>query len=109
MVCSMKIGEAAMNGGPVQQAVTGAVIRFDCSGIGPNSGELTLVVQQANGEIVEVFAGIMDSNRSPDAVENGVYSSYANMALAALTTGRKLQIKYLSHDKPRINGMTILS
>ena len=98
-----------MNGGPVPQTVTGIVTHIDCSGIGPNSGEITLVIQPASGGVVEVFAGIISNPGTATGIEDGVYSSYMSMALSAMTSGRNLKVSYLVYDKPRINGMTILA
>lgn len=107
-----------MNGGPVREEVVGTVIRIDSSGIGPNSGEITLVILPENStKVVEVFAGIIpDPDRDPDPhhnhpylLENGVYAAHMNVALAALTTGRKLRVGYIVADKPRFHGLTILA
>ena len=99
-----------MNGGPIQKEVVGTVVRVDNSGIGPNSGEITLVMVPENSTaVVEVFAGIMDSNHGVHGLENGVYAAFMSMALAALTTGRKLRVSYIEADKPRFYGMTILA
>ena len=97
-----------MNGGPAQQSAIGHVTRVDCSGIGPNSGEITIVLRAENGEQAEVFAGIMSNPQHPTGIENGVYAAYKSMALAAMTSGRLLKVNFLQFDKPRINGMTIL-
>jgi hypothetical protein len=98
-----------MNGGPVLIEVKGAVQRLDSSGIGANSGEITLVIKPDAGPIVEVFAAILGStNPDPKGIEQGVYASYVNIALAAMTTGRQLSCIYQKLDKYRINGLTIL-
>jgi hypothetical protein len=102
--------EAIVNGGPIQKEIVGTVVRIDNSGIGPNSGEITLVIVPENSAaVVEVFAGIMDSGQSQHGIENGVYAAFLNMALAALTTGRKLRVSYIEADKPRFYSMTILA
>jgi hypothetical protein len=96
-----------MNGGPIE--VKGAVQRLDATGIGPNSGEITVVIKPDAGPIVEVFAGILGSTLpSPNGIEQGVYASYVNVALAAMTSGRQLSCSYVSLDKNRITGLTIL-
>jgi len=93
---------------PAAQLVVGAVAGVDLTGIGPNSGEITLIIQPDNSpNVVEVFAAIMDSSHSTYSLETGVYASYVSMALAAMSTGRKLQVSYLALDKLRINGMSI--
>ncbi len=93
----------------IEFEVTGTVQGFGASGIGPNSGELTVVIQQPTGDIVEVFAGILGaSNPGANGIEQGVYATYASIVLAALASGRKLSCSYLLLDKPRINGMTIV-
>jgi hypothetical protein len=95
-----------MNGGPVPVTVSGDVQRLDCTGIGPNSGEITIVLlPEGGGKIVEVFAGI---NPSSNGNEQGVYASYVSIALSAMATGRKLACTYQVRDKARITGMTIL-
>jgi len=48
-----------MNGIAKQSEVTGAVQRIDATGIGPNFGELTVVIKPDGGPVVEVFAAIM--------------------------------------------------
>jgi hypothetical protein len=98
-----------MNGKAVPVTVKGAVQRLDASGIGPNSGEITVVIKPDTGPIVEVFAGILGSSSpSANGIEQGVYASYVNVVLAALTSGRQLSATYLSLDKNRITGLTIL-
>ena len=97
-----------MNGPPAPISITGNVIGLDASGIGPNSGEITLIIQTDAGPVVEVFAGILgSSNPSANGIEQGVYASYVTVALAAMTSGRKLSCSYLPLDKYRINVMSI--
>ncbi len=96
-----------MNGIP-QAEVTGAVQRIDATGIGPNSGELTVVIKPDNGPVVEVFAGIMPDDPDDDAVLDGVYASYVMLASTALATGRQVRCRYRQADKPRITGLTLL-
>lgn len=99
-----------MNGGPVQKEVVGTVARIDSSGIGLNSGEMTLVIApEGGGGVVLVFAGIMDDNHGPHGIEHGVYASYFSMAIAAMTTGRKLTVSYIVADKPRVYGMSLIA
>jgi hypothetical protein len=103
------VKEATMSDGPVPMTVSGMVQRLDNSGIGPNSGEIILVIQPENGPIVEVFAGILGSTKPPaQGIEGGVYASYVTIALAAMATGRQLSCTYLPLDKPRITGLSIL-
>ncbi len=84
---------------PFAQLVVDTVAGIDLSG--PNSAEVTLLIQPENSvDVVAVFAAIIDS------LEKGA-SSYENMALTAMSTGRKLEVSYLVGDKPRINGMNI--
>lgn len=84
---------------PVAQLVIGTVAGIDLSG--SNSAEVTLLIQPENrDDVVAVFAAIIDG------LEKGA-SSYVNMALTAMSTGRKLEVSYLVGDKPRINGMNI--
>ena len=67
-----------------------------------------MVIQPENQvEVVHVFAAVMNDQHTQHAIENGVFASYMSMALAAMTTGRKLRVSYLAVDKPRINGMMI--
>ena len=96
-----------MNGTP-QTEVTGAVQRIDATGIGPNSGELTLVIKPDDGAVVEVFAGIMPEKPSVNGVLDGVYASYVTIASTALATGRQVRCRYLQADKPRITGLSLL-
>ena len=98
-----------MNGAPDTFQVKGVVQSLDATGIGPNSGEITLVIQPDGGPIVEVFAGILGStDPGPNGLEQGVYASYVNVALAAMTSGRQLLCTYLKLDKYRINGLSIV-
>ena len=98
-----------MNDGLGAIEVEGAVRRLDATGIGPNSGEVTLVIKPDAGPIVEVFAGILGSQHpSANGIEQGVYASYVNLALAAMTSGRQLSCRYVKLDKNRITGLTIL-
>jgi hypothetical protein len=98
-----------MNGNPVSITVKGTVQRLDTTGIGPNSGETTLVIKPDDGPVVEVFAGILgSSNPSNHGIEQGVYAAYVQTALAAMTSGRQLSSTYVSLDKNRITGLTIL-
>jgi hypothetical protein len=90
--------------------VVGTVQRIDVSGIGPNSGEITLVILPDNTtEIVEVFGGILPpESGDPAGLENGVFASYVQMAGLAYITGRKIWCSYLTNfDKPRINGLSL--
>jgi hypothetical protein len=81
----------------------------NATGIGANSGEVTLVIKPDAGSIVEVFAGILGSQHpNPNGIEQGVYASYVNVALAAVSSGRQLSCRFLKLDKNRITGLTIL-
>lgn len=95
-----------MNGKPAPITITGVVQRIDTTGIGPNSGEVTLVIKPDDGPVVLVFAGILGSNPSPHGVEQGVYASYVNVALAAMSSGRGLSVTYMPLDKNRITGLS---
>jgi hypothetical protein len=95
-----------MNGIAKQSEVTGAVQRIDATGIGPNSGELTVVIKPDGGPVVEVFAAIMPDQPSVNVVLGGVYASYVAIASAALTTGRQVLCRYVAADKPRITQLS---
>ena len=97
-----------MNGKPRGTEISGIVLGMDASGIGPNPGEITLIVRVDDGSVVEVFAGILgSSNPGQNGIEQGVYASYVTMALAAMTTGRRLTCSYVSLDKNRIYAMSV--
>jgi hypothetical protein len=96
-----------MNGIPKQSEVTGAVQRIDATGIGPNSGELTVVIKPDDGQVVEVFAAIMPDKPDANALLGGVYASYVTIAVAALTTGRQVLCRYVQADKPRITQLSL--
>lgn len=87
--------------------VLGTVTRVDISGFGPNSGELTVVIQPSTGGVVEVFAAIMTDKRELPEIEHGVFAAYAHMASLAYTTGKTLACSYLQKDKARINWMSL--
>jgi hypothetical protein len=96
-----------MNGIP-QTEVTGTVQRVDATGIGPNSGELTVVIKPDSGPVVEVFAAIMPDEPVGNGVLDGVYASYVIIASTALATGRQVRCRYLNADKPRITGLSLV-
>ena len=89
-----------------QQTVVGKVTYLGCSGIGPNSGEITLVIQASNGQTAEVFVGI-PFGPGGYGVESAVFSAYMSMALAALSGGHEVEVNFLQADKARINGMVL--
>ena len=99
-----------MNGGPVPVTVSGDVQRLDCTGIGPNSGEITIVLlPEVGGKIVEVFAGI---NPSSNGNEQGVYAStYRRIAQSVRLQAASWRCtdSQVGRDKVRQNiGVTIL-
>ena len=87
---------------------TGTVQKLALSGIGPNSGEITLAIMTPEGEVVEAFGGVMsDAGHQDRALESGVFAGYLTLALGALNSGRPLTITYQTLDIPRISGMSI--
>ena len=105
-----------MQSEPVQQELVGRVVSVQHTGHGPNSGEITIgILAQGAEEPMNVYIGIMpDTAREPApkpdvsyAIEQGVYAAYMNMALTALTSGRKLAVSYVIHDKERVVGMLL--
>ena len=98
-----------MNGNAGTVEVTGTVELVTSSGLGPNSGEITLVLRPENGLIqLVVFGAIIDATNHPNGLEHGVYASFVTMAIAALTSGKKLKVAYQPLDKFRIHGMTMI-
>jgi len=91
-----------------QQTVIGKITSVGCSGIGPSSGEITLVIKADDGDTAEVFAGIPSTGSDGFGTEGAVFSSYMAMALAAVATARDVQVNYLVTDKARINGIVLL-
>ncbi len=91
--------------------IEGTVQGLQLTGIGPNSGELTLTLNTPSvpGGTTQVFAGIMDSNHAAESgIEHGVFASYVTLASVANTTQRRIRCSYLVRDKNRINSLTLL-
>jgi hypothetical protein len=63
---------------------------------------------QGNGT-QNVYAGVMDSQRSPDAIEHGAFAGYMSIATLAYATKATVRCSYLVRDKKeRINGLSIV-
>jgi hypothetical protein len=70
---------------PTEVTVEGIVAGLQLTGIGPNSGELTLTLNTPSGPkpTDQVFAGIMDSNHGESGIEHGVFAAYITVASTA--------------------------
>ena len=89
--------------------VTGRVTRIDMSAFGPNSGEMTLVVEPDGALAVVVFAGIMSDNGHATGIEHGPFSAFAQIATMAMATGRQVECTYRVVDKPRLTGLKVIA
>jgi hypothetical protein len=89
----------------ISYPVSGRVVGIDLSGIGPNSGEVTLVIKPDGEAICEVFAGIMPEPPAPRdeyGIEPGVFAAYVSMAVMAYATKTNVTCEYLRVDKNRM-------
>jgi hypothetical protein len=98
-----------MPSGPDVHEIEGVVQRIHLSGLGPNSGELTVAIAPPGKQPMNVYAGIMDDRHSMDPIEHGVFAGYVSIASLAHETGATVRCTYLKRHKERINGLTISS
>jgi hypothetical protein len=98
-----------MNGVPVQEVV-GKITTIQATGLGRNSGEITIAIQPSGAALVEVFVGVMpDSNpNDPTGTLPGPYASYVTIAVAAMTSGQQVRCRYQQADKNRVSGLQLL-
>jgi hypothetical protein len=94
--------------------IIGKVARLGASGLGPDSGGLTIVIRTDDGEPVEVIANVMaptgfDGPEAQDhLVEGPIFASYVAIALAALNADRNLICNFTRMDgHNRIDGLIL--
>jgi hypothetical protein len=92
--------------GSVPKKITGKVMSIGLSGLGPNSGELTLVIGLP-GKGENFYAGILDNDHHPDGVEHGVFAGFVSIATLAFSARATVECTYFMKDKARISGLLI--
>ena len=72
--------------------VEGTVAGLQLTGIGPNSGELTLTFNTPSGPqpTDQAFAGITDSNHGESGIEHGVFAAYVSIVAIPLQRGQSI-------------------
>lgn len=98
-----------MNGLANEKSVSGRVKHIGLKGLGPNSGELTLVIQSDNGTLFPVYAAIMPQRDDTNSNQDGVFAGFVSVALAAQATRTQLKCDYVIRDKERIVNLELLS
>ena len=86
--------------------VEGKLTQLQLSGLGPNSGEITLGVTADDGTFTQMFGGIMDGDRkAPYGLEHGVFAGFVTMATTAFVSGVRVRATHRMADKPRLTGL----
>ena len=94
----------------IEVVVEGTVQGIQLSGIGLNSGEMTLTLDTPGygGGTTQVFIGILDDGHGPDGTMDGVYAAFVTLATTAFAHKLRVRCSYLQRSKFRMNSLAFI-